>query len=160
MARLVTVVDVRDDESGPHRMSLAALHEAVLTDGRRVLLLDGRGWTAELMRTQVPDDGVLREVITDIWAVTSVEEIEQSARTVVGPDEPSGGRTREEFEDGHWAHLRCLATAGGRGGRARVAAVAARRATQRAAAGACPVVTSAVQHSRQRGLTVSHATHR
>jgi hypothetical protein len=105
VVRLVTVVDVRDDEADAHRMSVSARHEAVLADGRRVLLLDGRGWTSALMRMRIPDDGVLREDVTDIWAVTSVEEIEKSARIVVGPDEPFDGHTREELEAGHWDHL-------------------------------------------------------
>ena len=105
VARLVTVVDVRDVESDAHTMSVSARHEAELADGRRVLLLDGRAWTSTLMRMRIPDDGVAREDVTDIWAVTSVEKIEQSARTVVGPDEPFAGSTREELEDGHWAHL-------------------------------------------------------
>jgi hypothetical protein len=103
--RLVTVVDVGDVQADPHTMSVSARHEAVLADGRRVLLLDGRGWTSTLMRMQSPGDGVTREDVTDIWAVTSVEEIEQSARSVVGPDEPFAGYTREELEAGHWEHL-------------------------------------------------------
>lgn len=105
VARLVTVVDVRDGNSDARTMSVSARHEAELRDGRRVLLLDGRGWTAELMQRRLPDGAVVQEDVSDIWAVTSVEEIEQSARTVVGPDEPFAGYTREEVEDGHWAHL-------------------------------------------------------
>jgi hypothetical protein len=105
VARLVTVVDIREEAADVHSMSVSARHDAVLADGRRVLLLDGRGWTSALMRMRIPDDGGVREDVTDIWAVTSVEEIEQSARTVVGPDEPFAGYTREELEDGHWAHL-------------------------------------------------------
>jgi hypothetical protein len=35
-----------------------------------------------------------------IWSYTSVEEIEQEARMVVGPDEDDS-----ETESGHWAHL-------------------------------------------------------
>jgi len=105
VARLVTVVDLRADESDAHTMSVSARHEAVLADGRHILLLDGRGWTSALMHFRTPDDGALREDVTDIWAVTSIEEIEKSARTVVAPDEPFAGYTREELEDGHWAHL-------------------------------------------------------
>ena len=101
----MTVVDVADVQADAHTMSVSARHEAVLADGRRVLLLDGRGWTSALKRMQLPDDGVMREDATDIWAVTSVEEIERSARTVVGPDEPFAGFTREELEAGHWDHL-------------------------------------------------------
>ena len=101
----MTVVDLRDDEADANTMSVSARHEAVLADGRRILLLDGRGWTSALMRMHLAEDGVSREDVTDIWAFTSVEEIEQSARTVVGPDEPFGGHTREEIEAGHWAYL-------------------------------------------------------
>jgi hypothetical protein len=96
--RLVTIVDVADVQADAHTRSVSARHEAVLADGRRVLLLDGRGWTAALMRVQVPDGD-------DVWAATSVDEIEQTARTVVGPDEPFAGSTREELEAGHWDHL-------------------------------------------------------
>jgi hypothetical protein len=105
VVRLLTIVDVRDGESDARTMSVSARQEAVLADGRRILLLDGRGWTSTLMRMRIPDDGEAREDVTDIWAVTSVEEMEQSARTVVGPDEPFAGYTREELDDGHWAHL-------------------------------------------------------
>ena len=53
-------------------MSVSARHEAGLVDGRsRVLLLDHRGWSSW---ANVPD----------IWAVTSVEDIEEEARMVVG----------------------------------------------------------------------------
>jgi len=60
-------------------------------NGGRVLLLDDRGWSA----SGPPD----------IWAVTSVEEIADTARTVVGPDEPGRGCTQHDMEAGHWASL-------------------------------------------------------
>jgi hypothetical protein len=91
VTRLVTSVDVRDDDSGTRRMSVSARHEAVLADGRRVLLLDDRGWSV----SGPPD----------IWAVTSVEELVATARTVVGPDEPFGGHSQEDMAAGHWAAL-------------------------------------------------------
>ena len=37
--------------------------------------------------------------------MTSVEDIEQEARTVVGPDEPLEGSSQEDAEEGHWAYL-------------------------------------------------------
>ena len=77
LMRLVTFVDV--DSADLRRISVSALHEAELADGRRLLLLDDRGWS---------ESGPL-----DIWATTSVEDIVFTARTVVGPDEPFGGRT-------------------------------------------------------------------
>jgi hypothetical protein len=85
----VTFVDV--DVADTRQMSLSARHEAVLVDGRRVLLLDDRGWSA----SGPPG----------IWARTSVEDIEDTARVVVGPDEPFGGRSHEDMEADHWAQL-------------------------------------------------------
>ena len=72
-------------------MSVTARHEAVLVNGRRVLLLDDRGWSS----SGPPD----------IWAVTSVADIVDTARVVVGPDEPFDGRSHEDMETDHWAHL-------------------------------------------------------
>lgn len=67
-------------------------------NGRHVLLLADRGWSA----SGPPN----------IWAVTSVEEIADTARMVVGPDEPFGGRSQKDMEADHWASLaavlRCL----------------------------------------------------
>lgn len=72
-------------------MSVSARHEAVLANGRHVLLLGDRGWSV----FGPPD----------IWALTSVEDIVATARVVVGPDEPVDGHSREDMEAGHWAHL-------------------------------------------------------
>ena len=127
VARLVTLVDIRDDSTedprtsaaqhppqavrrtgwaavdrpparneGARQMSVSARQEALLVDGRRVLLLDDRGWTEGWGSSgNVPD----------IWAVTSVEDIERTARFVVGPDEPFAGRSQEDMEAAHWASL-------------------------------------------------------
>jgi hypothetical protein len=95
VARLVTFVDIAgvpDDRV----VSVSARHEAVLADGRRMLLLGDRGWTSSSSR---PGD------VPDAWAHTSAEEFEATARTVVGPDEPFGGRSPKEMEAGHWAYL-------------------------------------------------------
>jgi hypothetical protein len=108
VARLVTLVDVNDDVADPRSMSVSVRHEAALVDGRRLLLLDGRGWSASLRRCQledVPEGDSWPEDVPDIWAVASVEEIEQTARVVVGPDEPFDGHSQEEMEADHWAHL-------------------------------------------------------
>jgi len=107
VARLVTMVDVDDDGADARRMSVSARHEAVLVDGRRLLLLDDRGWSSSLRLwvAEMPDSDCLREDVPDIWAVTSVEDIEEAARCVVGPDEPFDGRTQEDMEADHWAFL-------------------------------------------------------
>jgi hypothetical protein len=107
VTRLATLVDVRDDVADARQMSVSARHEAVLEDGRRVLLLDDRGWTSSALRAswgEVPDGESRRDQL-DTWAVTSVEDIEETARVVVGPDEPFDGRSQEEMEADHWAYL-------------------------------------------------------
>jgi hypothetical protein len=86
--RLITTADV-DDRNPDHRyVSVRARHEAVLTDGHRLLLLDDRGWASN-----------------QPWAALSAEEVEETARVVVGPDEPGPGRSREEEQAGHWSRL-------------------------------------------------------
>jgi hypothetical protein len=102
VARLVTLVDLRDNDLGG-QMSFSARHEAVLEDGRRLLLLDDRGWSSSFLRTTADSDSA-REV-PDFWATASREEIEKTARFVVGPDEPFDGRSREDMEGDHWAYL-------------------------------------------------------
>lgn len=47
----------------------------------------------------------IRSQTSDIWSQTAVEEIENEARVVVGPDEPFDGRSREDMERDHWAYL-------------------------------------------------------
>jgi hypothetical protein len=72
------------------------------------VLLDDRGWSEELRvlgadasssqeRRQVEQPG--------IWAYETVGELERTARAVVGPDEPFGGRTAAELEATHWESL-------------------------------------------------------
>jgi hypothetical protein len=102
VTRLVTLVDVNDENSDAHQMSVSARHEAELPDGRRVLLLDDRGWTSAALTASS-----VGEVIDqpDIWAVTTVEDIEETARVVVGPDEPPEGRSQEQAEADHWSYL-------------------------------------------------------
>ena len=75
----------------PRQVSVTATLSAVLDDGRRIMLLDDRGWGS-----------------TQHWDAATVEEIEDTARTVVGPDEPIEGQTHEEVAAAHWAHLTTL----------------------------------------------------
>lgn len=75
-----------------------------------MLLLDDRGWSFSSLITAFQagdpsDRDSAQEQQPDIWAMTSVEEIEQTARIVVGPDEPFNGSSQEDAEQGHWAYL-------------------------------------------------------
>jgi len=91
VTRLITYVDLDEAGSDHRHLAATARHEAVLSDDRRVPLLHDRGWGA----SGPPG----------IWAHTSVADVEATARTVVGPDEPDEGRTARDMADGHWAHL-------------------------------------------------------
>jgi len=110
VTRLVTFVDLAKVVGDTRQMAFSARHEAVLLDGQRVLLLDDRGWSFSSLITafqagDASDRDSTREQQPDIWAMTSVEEIEQTARIVVGPDEPFEGSSQEDAEQGHCAYL-------------------------------------------------------
>ena len=100
--RLVTSVEL-DDAGDPQAQNFSALHEAVLADGRRVTLLDDRGWGGRAFRF----DGRTTHAITafEAWSFVTREEIVREARIVVGPDEAFDGHSQEDMEDDHWAHL-------------------------------------------------------
>lgn len=103
---LVTACDVREAGGDRRTMSVTARHEALLDDGRRVLLLDGRGWTASLRTARLGAEAAhAPDSAADAWETTSVEEIERTAQAVVGPDEPYGDRSQRDMEAGHWRHL-------------------------------------------------------
>jgi hypothetical protein len=89
-------------------MSVTARQEAVLEDGRRVVLLDDRGWSGQLgavwMDDAPPPQG-WREALPSSWAFETVERLERTARDLVGPDEPVTGSTHAEMEASHWAAL-------------------------------------------------------
>ena len=109
VTRLLTFVDLAEEVGDTRQMNVSARHEAVLLDGRRVLLLDDRGWSSSALTAfqagDASDRDSKREQQPDIWAMTSVEDIEQTARMVVGPDEPTDGFSQEDAEQGHWAYL-------------------------------------------------------
>lgn len=89
VVRLETFVDLDEwADNDPRRVSASATLSAVLDDGRRITLLDDRGWGT-----------------TGQWETTTVGEIENTALTVVGPDEPVEGQTCEEVAAAHWTHL-------------------------------------------------------
>jgi hypothetical protein len=102
VVRLVTLVDLRDSDLGG-QMSFSARHEAVLEDGRHLLLLDDRGWSTSLLRATADSDSA--EDVPDFWAVTSRDDIEETARQVVGPDEPFDGHSQGDMERDHLVYL-------------------------------------------------------
>lgn len=85
--RLLTFADLDDRDRRGH--SISARLVAELADGTHVVLLDDRGWTSG-------HGGAARH---------TPEEVEMTARMVVGPDEPRRAQTRAQVESDHWATL-------------------------------------------------------
>jgi len=100
MARVVRLVTVADlgEQADARRISVSARHEVVLDDGRRIVLLDDRGWSETL-------GGAGAAEIGDIWTTSSVQHIAETARMVVGPDEAYAGRTQDDMDAAHWSTL-------------------------------------------------------
>lgn len=69
------------------------------------VLLDDRGWSGQLRvawdNEPSKQDRRLVE-LPSVWAYETVEEMERTARDVVGPDEPFEGRTQADMEASHW----------------------------------------------------------
>ncbi|MGV9387258.1 hypothetical protein ACWDRB_66590 [Nonomuraea sp. NPDC003707] len=86
----MTFVDV--DNQAADTISVSARHEAELVDGTRVLLLNDRGWGS-----------------SQSWTATSIADVQETTRAVVGPDEPFGGRSQDDMEADHWASLQQIA---------------------------------------------------
>ncbi|MGW5421650.1 hypothetical protein [Streptomyces sp. NPDC003943] len=98
VTRLVTYVDLDKAATDARHTSVTARLEAVLADDRSLVLLDDCGWS---WTSSAPMDTRLQ---------ISAEEIEKEARTVVGPDEPTGGETHEQMVAGHWSFLAGILT--------------------------------------------------
>jgi hypothetical protein len=111
VVRLVTVVDLDDaNDPGPdaRSYSVSARLDAQLDDGRRVVLLDDRGWsaTSRIAWDHEPSEEERRQARNlKAWERQTVEEMERTARFVVGPDEPLPGWTHAEEAAAHWAEL-------------------------------------------------------
>ena len=89
--RLVTIVEIDVPVIEVHSMSVSARLEVELTDGRRVTVLDGRGWSVSGP--------------ADVWSRQTFDHIAEDARVVVGPDEPHDDLTREDMAADHWGAL-------------------------------------------------------
>lgn len=90
--RLITVVEQDPHPAGSE--AFTALLFAELSDGRRILLLGDRGWAPGPPGVGEPAAAVLHR-----------QDIEETARTVVGPDEPPPGMDAETEAAAHWRHL-------------------------------------------------------
>ena len=102
---LVTFVDIREGAGvPPSGLSFSARLDARLDDGRRLELLNDRGWTQSVIWFGRDDSGS-ESVDLSPWTAVTREQIEENARSVVGPGGAHGNYTQAEMDDGHWAYL-------------------------------------------------------
>lgn len=91
VTRLVTFVELDESHTDRRRLSLSVRHEAVLADETRVPLLDDRGWSmshGENPVGRLAGRESSRRRRHEVLAGLSVNVLEETARFVVGPDEP------------------------------------------------------------------------
>src|SRR3712207_4945974 len=99
IARLITYTDVNDWPGQPAgQVSCSAVLKAELVDGRQIVLLDDRGWSEGVRFAGGGGP-------SDQWSYVTQEDVEETARTVVGPDEPADGESYEEAARMYWSFL-------------------------------------------------------
>ncbi len=103
LARLVTFVDV--DDVSDSQLSFSARHDALLTDGRRIVLLDDRGWSQSRILVFSKGEVPPPAEPSSPWEGVTRARIEENARIVVGPDAAYAAYTQDEMDDAHWRHL-------------------------------------------------------
>ena len=107
IARLVTYADLHDWPGEPaSQVSCSAVLKAELVDGRQIVLLDDRGWS---MSVFTAGEGAP----ADQWSYVTRDDVEETARMVVGSDEPADGESHEEAERIHWSFLAAVLEAKG-----------------------------------------------
>jgi hypothetical protein len=102
IARLVTFVD-RDHWDGS-QLSFSARQDAVLADGRRIVLLNDRGWSQSNLYSS-GNESPMREERSSPWEGVTRERVEETAREVVGPEAAYGACTQADSDEGHWSYL-------------------------------------------------------
>jgi hypothetical protein len=103
IARLITYTDLNDWPGQPAtQVSCSAVLKAELVDGREIVLLDDRGWSESALYAE--GRGALDQA-SDQWRGMTEEHVVETARTVVGPDEPADSESYEEAERMHWSYL-------------------------------------------------------
>ena len=90
--RLITYAEAGDDPAWEAKVDVKARHELELADGRRVLLLNDRGYGS-----------------TCAWTEATLADVEFQIRTVVGPDEPFDDLTAGDMQAAHWEALAAVA---------------------------------------------------
>jgi len=98
LSRLVTFVEVHegdDPASGASALSFSARHDAVLADGRRIVVLDDRGWTQSGLISSSGEPAVQHQ--HSAWEFVTRQQVEESARVVVGRTKPTTTTRRRRW---------------------------------------------------------------
>ncbi|MEV8143284.1 hypothetical protein [Specibacter sp. NPDC078709] len=88
VTRFVSVVELTEGANS-QGVSVSVLLEAELANGRSLVVLDDRGWNSN-----------------QPWDQARPEQIRETARTVVGPDEPYGEQTMADAVTAYWDYIR------------------------------------------------------
>jgi hypothetical protein len=96
VSHLVTHVDLDEAATNTWCTSVSARLEAVLVDGRSLVLLKDRGWSWSSSGS------------VDAGTRISADDVEKDALVVVGTDEPNVGEIYEQKAAGHWDFLASL----------------------------------------------------
>lgn len=88
VSRFVSVVELAEGANS-QGISVSVLLEAKLDNGQSLVVLDDRGWNS-----------------SQPWDQAQPEQIQETARTVVGPDEPRGEQTMADATSAYWNYLR------------------------------------------------------
>lgn len=88
VTRFVSVVELTEGANS-QGISVSVLLEAELANGRSLVVLDDRGWNS-----------------SQPWDQVQPEQIRETARTVVGPDEPYGEQTMADAVTAYWDYIR------------------------------------------------------
>ena len=88
VARFVSTAELAEG-SNSQGVSTSVLLEAELDNGQSIVVLDDRGWSSN-----------------QPWDQAQPEQIRETARTVVGPDEPRDEQTMGEAIAAYWDYLR------------------------------------------------------
>lgn len=88
VTRFVSVVELTEGANS-QGVSVSVLLEAELANGRSLVVLDDRGWNS-----------------SQPWDQVQPEQIRETARTVVGPDEPYGEQTMADAVTAYWDYIR------------------------------------------------------
>jgi hypothetical protein len=104
IVRVVTFVDL--DDGNASQLSFSARQDAVLADGRRIVLLNDRGWSQSNLYFSSDRESPVREEPSAPWEGVTRKQVEETcAGKRWGRMPLTRGYTQAEMDEGHWSYL-------------------------------------------------------